>query len=144
MLSQSIVAIPVILDTNSQAVDGLRLVQQWERVFHYGHIVMPAICIGTTSLYAYTAWRQRAEQHPSWASYALATVLTFSMVPFTLLVMAGTNAALFELLNAPTAVELLPARELVGRWGGLHVMRAMFPLAGALCGFHRLLADVRT
>jgi hypothetical protein len=60
------------------------------------------------------------------------------MVPFTHIIMEPTNDALFR-LEAETRAGVLKstlneARELMTRHGVLHLVRALFPLLGALIG----------
>lgn len=138
MLSLSTIAIPVFLDTDSEATSLLR---QWARLYDYGHLYMPAVSVATTGLYGYSALRQRAAHRAQWGTYAAAGATTISMVPFTWLVMAGTNNSLFQLQES-AAVELRVVRALVVRWAWLHVARSVFPLAGALLGLVGVLREL--
>ena len=51
-MSLSLMAIPVLLDTTTQAP---QFFHQWVRMYHYGHQVLPTIAISTFLLYNYTA-----------------------------------------------------------------------------------------
>lgn len=136
------ITIPIYLDTNA---DAAHMLKQWKRLFHYGHMLMPALCILTTSTYAYLAWTKRSQRNPLWSKYALAAAVTSAMIPFTLIFMAATNDALFDLEsttkpNASAAV-LRHVEALLVRWGQLHFVRSCFPISGAVIGFKTALKE---
>ncbi|KAA6412020.1 MAG: noranthrone monooxygenase [Lasallia pustulata] len=135
MMSLSAIVVPVFLDTDTEST---HLVRQWARLYHYGHLYMPAVSVAATGLYGYVALRKRASNRNQWFIYAAAGATTITMVPFTWLMMAPTNTTLFRLeaLASATAsaVELSTVQELVVRWAWLHVVRSVFPLVGAILG----------
>ena len=137
------VVVPILLDTNS---DPTHLLRQWVRLYHYGHIYMPAVCIATCGLYGYTAISKSASNRKQWRNYTVAGATTIAMVPFTWVVMAPTNKDLFRLEALATAstsvAELSVVQELVARWARLHVVRSIFPLVGAILGFTGVLQDL--
>ncbi|KAL2871732.1 anthrone oxygenase tpcL [Aspergillus lucknowensis] len=139
MLCLSAIAVPVFLDTNA---DSGQLVRQWSRTYHYGHIMLPAFCIATCSLYAYAGLSRRATGRKDWGVYAAAGVATIAMVPFTWVVMTPTNNTLFSLEAASAPAELDAVRALVVRWSWLHATRSLFPLLGAIVGFRGLLREL--
>ncbi|KAJ5655729.1 hypothetical protein N7507_007679 [Penicillium longicatenatum] len=144
MLCLSAISVPVFLDTNT---DSGHLVRQWARTYHYGHIILPALCIATCGLYAYIGLNKRAVRGKGWRTCAAAGVATIAMVPFTWLIMTPTNNTLFQLEAASVSASEPPAdlnavRELVVRWSWLHATRSLFPLVGALVGFGGLLHDL--
>lgn len=142
MIGLSLMTIPLFLDTNTQSA---HMLTQWVRLYHYGHLLLPSMAIATSLIHGYTATGKRASGQP-WIVYAVAGAVTVSMVPFTLLVMAPTNNTLFRLEDESrfgVAVTTLDhVRELVGRWGRMHLVRSMFPLVGAVIGFRGLLSDL--
>jgi anthrone oxygenase-like protein len=132
-MSLSLVAVPVILDTNTQAS---HLLVQFVRLYHYGHQLMPSLAVATFLLYGYTAIKNRSTGGP-WKIQLLAGLTTLTMVPFTWIAMTPTNNSLFELheqSKATEAVELRRVQRLLIRWGVLHVVRSLFPLGGAILG----------
>lgn len=142
MASLSAFVIPVLLDTNVAADHMLR---QWVRLYHYGHIYMPALCVATCGIYVYAALgKRRAAAGSDWSRcYALAAVSTIAMVPFTWLVMAPTNNTLFRLESLGSAVtDLALVRILLVRWAWLHAMRSLSPLLGAYLGFTGLVQEL--
>jgi hypothetical protein len=139
MMCFSAVTIPVIVEINT---DGLHLLRQWARVYYYGHLFMPALCVGTASLFALSAYRKRVKERVAWSIFDVAALTTFAMVPFTYIAMTSKNDAMFALAKAD-AVGLDQARGLVVGWAYLHAFRSLFPLLGAICGFRGLLAGVR-
>ncbi|KAL2195261.1 hypothetical protein P885DRAFT_79202 [Corynascus similis CBS 632.67] len=144
MLSLSAFVVPVFLDTNNNANHMLR---QWVRLYHYGHIYLPALCIATCGLYGYAALTQRAAKTKHWYRYGVAAVWTIAMVPFTWVAMSPTNDILFSLEasgSAETAAaDLVHVRGLVVKWAWLHVTRSLSPLVGAFVGLRALLHDIR-
>ncbi|KAK8113418.1 hypothetical protein PG984_013944 [Apiospora sp. TS-2023a] len=146
MMSLSLVAVPVFLDTTPTA-DLLYI--QWARTYHYGHLGLPALSVATCLLYGLAAWRKRrragGSRRRAWRSPLLAGALTVLMVPFTWVFMTPTNDRLFALEAQAQAGTLVvqttmdQARELVAKWSMMHVARTLFPLAGAVLGGASLL-----
>lgn len=135
----SLIAIPVLVDTNS---DPAHLVRQWARLYGYGIQYMPAGAIGTTALYGYTATTHIRYGQP-WLNYAVAAAATMSIVPFTWFVMAPTNNLLFGLNEvAGGARDLAEVHGLIATWRWLHVVRSLFPLVGAVCGLRGVLDEL--
>ncbi|KAB8304584.1 hypothetical protein EYC80_003963 [Monilinia laxa] len=136
------VVVPVFLDTDAESI---HLLRHWVRLYHYGHIYMPAVCIGTVGLYGYSALNRRASESQEWAIYTVAAAITITMVPFTWIFMAPTNNILFgweELATAETSVEELNiVQEVVVKWAWLHLARSAFPLIGAILGFKGILQE---
>lgn len=134
-MSLSLLAIPVFLDTATQPA---QLYQEWARMYHYGHRVLPGMALGTSALYAYTAIRKRSSKQ-KWTMTALTAVITLMMIPFTLLVMVPVNNELFRMAaDAQTSTDGFGTFEqaigLIQRWSILHIIRSCFPLAGAAMG----------
>lgn len=115
-MSLALVAAPVLLDTSIEAA---QLFAQWARLYHYGHQIMPTIAIGTLLLYAYTCTQSCAAKRP-WGLFALASVMTIIIVPFTWIVMVPTNDELFRLEAVskmdPLVLGLSGAKGLVVKW----------------------------
>ncbi|KAL4985709.1 DUF1772-domain-containing protein [Aspergillus falconensis] len=141
MLCLSAIAVPVFLDTDHTSS---HLVRQWARTYHYGHIILPAVCIATCGLYAYITLTKRATGRKHWRTYAAAGMTTLAMVPFTWVLMTPTNNTLFGLEKASSETgedDLGAVRQLVVTWSWLHVTRSLFPLVGAIFGLRGLLED---
>ncbi|KAM0794048.1 hypothetical protein BDR22DRAFT_883676 [Usnea florida] len=142
MMGLSLMTVPVLLDTNTQPT---HMVQQWVRLYHYGHLLSPALAIATCLIYAHAATRKRASGR-QWTLSAAAGAVTVGMIPFTWIVMVPTNNALFGLNEGGgvrvAGVGLGEVQELVGRWGRLHLVRSLFPLVGAVLGFNGLLGEL--
>ncbi|KAF2272821.1 DUF1772-domain-containing protein [Westerdykella ornata] len=147
MASISIVTVPVLFDTVTQP---LPLLTQWARLYHYGHMVMPAFCVAATSLFAYSALRNRvaasATNPKPWRIYASAAATTISMVPFTWIVMAPTNNRLFGLKELAggksSAADFAEVRGLIASWAWMHIARSVFPLVGAVLGLRGVLGEL--
>ena len=134
MMSLSLIAIPVLLDSTSQAP---QLFHQWVRMYHYGHQVLPTMGVGTFLLYSYACTKRQSAKKP-WSVFALAGVTTLAMLPFTWIFMVPTNNELFRLERVsqvePLVMGIAEAKTLVVRWGWLHFARSLLPLAGAIIG----------
>ena len=133
-MSLSFMAVPVLLDTTTQAP---QLFRQWVRMYHYGHQMLPTLAVGTFLLYSYTSF-QKSKTRRAWGVFALAGVTTISMLPFTWLFMVPTNNELFRLERLSSTEPLVKgieeAKLLVARWSGLHLARSLLPLTGAIIG----------
>jgi hypothetical protein len=142
MICLSGVVVPVFLDT---VTDPTHLLRQWTCVYHYGHIYMPALCVATCGLYGYTALSKHLNRKP-WLIFIVAGAVTMAMVPFTWVMMAPTNNALFRLEALATAstsaADLSAVQEIVVRWSWLHIVRSLFPLAGVFLGFTGILQEL--
>lgn len=133
MMSLSLMAIPVLLDTTD---DPAQLFHQWVRMYHYGHQVMPTLAVATCLLYACSVLHSRIAGR-QWGVYAVAAVTTVTMLPFTWVFMAPTNNILFRLeveSKGASVASFAEAQGLVMKWGWLHITRSLFPLAGAALG----------
>jgi hypothetical protein len=137
----SLMAVPLFLDTNTESA---HMLNQWVRLYHYGHLLLPTMSVVTSLLYGYTAAGKRSSAQ-SWVAYAVAGVMTLSMIPFTLLVMVPTNNTLFRLadeIKSDAAVTTLgQVQKLVTRWGRMHFIRSLSPLVGAVIGLTALLNE---
>ncbi|KAK6837026.1 hypothetical protein PG987_007521 [Apiospora arundinis] len=139
MTSLAAFAVPVLLDTNQDASHAVR---QWARLYHYGHIYLPALCVATCGLYGFAAYQKKAANRSQWSRYALSAIITIAMVPFTWIFMAPTNNILFGLDASGSAGDLLFVRGLLVKWAWLHVTRSATPLLGAYLGFQTLVSEL--
>ncbi|KAH6722848.1 hypothetical protein BKA61DRAFT_626151 [Leptodontidium sp. MPI-SDFR-AT-0119] len=133
MISLSTITIPVFLDTDTEPA---HLLRHWARLYHYGHIYMPTLCVTTFALYVFTAIRH-SSNGKKWRNYVIAGLTTITMVPFTWFRMK----ALVE--TTALTVDLVQIREIVVTWAWLHIARSMFPLVGAIVGLVAVLDEVR-
>jgi hypothetical protein len=135
MMSLSLIAVPALLDSTYEAP---QLFQQWTRMYHYGHWVLPSMAVVTSILYSYAAAQQRRCQKETWISFALAAVMSVSILPFTWLFMVPTNDELFRLQTIsqtePAVMGIDAAKALVVRWRDMHSLRSLFPLIGSILG----------
>lgn len=142
MTGLTVIAVPVLLDTNTQADS---LIQQWYRLYEQGHLVAPALSVATATLYL-SAAGSRFVASKKWRTYTAAGILTTIMIPFTLTVMAPTNNELFLLERNRETVAMATldhVRYLVTTWGRLHLVRSLFPMIGSALGMMGLLREVR-
>ncbi|KAI1410231.1 DUF1772-domain-containing protein [Hypoxylon sp. FL1857] len=134
MMSLSLIAVPVFLDTTDHAP---LLFRQWARTYHYGHQVLPIMSVSTLALYVYASIKRRGARK-LWGTCALAGLTTVCMLPFTWIVMVPGNNELFRLeavsANEPLVMGIDEAKQLVTNWAWLHFTRSLFPLVGAIIG----------
>jgi hypothetical protein len=141
MMSLSAFVVPVMLDTNS---DAGHIARQWARLYHYGHIYLPGLCIATCVLYGYSSLRQ----HRSSRKYVLAAMWTIAMVPFTWIVMVPTNNLLFGLDEAARSGSVVGlgnlglVHGLAVKWAWLHATRSLSPLIGSYLGLTGVLQEL--
>ncbi|KAF2111955.1 hypothetical protein BDV96DRAFT_602435 [Lophiotrema nucula] len=127
-----------------QALCPTQLLRQWVRMYYYGHIGMPALCVATVGLYGHAALCDQ-RQRPK---YSAAAATTLAMVPFTWVVMAPTNNILFGWETEATAriitsgVDLKAVQAIVVRWAWLHLARSVFPVVGVFLGFRAILQEL--
>lgn len=142
MAGLALIMVPVLLDVNTSTS---HLLHQWVCLYNYGHRVLPAISIATLLMYGYIGFDKWTSGGP-WISYAMAGGLTVGIIPFTLIVMLSSNNELFEMdaqiQHDPKATSMKDARTLVAKWSRMHLLRSMFPLAGAVLGFTTLLKEM--
>ncbi|PVH97525.1 DUF1772-domain-containing protein [Periconia macrospinosa] len=141
MMSLSAITMPVLMGTNTTSSGFLN---QWLRLFQYGHVSMPPTALSVASLYAFAAFRKRADGNKHWRTYAAAAVSTIGIVPFTLLFMLPTNNIMFEWQAAETPLALDRVYQVAAKWAWLHVIRSCFPLMGGVIGFVGILREIES
>lgn len=140
MMSLSGIAVPVLLEASR---DVPQLVYAWARMYHYGHLALPTMGVGTCLLYLCSAYRSRKSR----ATLVQAAIATVAMVPFTWVFMSPTNDQLFGLRAAAAAgaatepSSLGEVRDLVVWWSRLHITRSLMPLLGAMLGASEILSQ---
>ena len=102
---------------------------------------MPTFAATAASAYLYAAWDRR-QQGGIWKGFVVAAALTVGIVPYTLLTMLPTNAALDAIVDGSRSAAQEEVSMLVGRWGVLNLGRSLFPLAGAVAGLITFLGNL--
>ena len=106
-----------------------------------------ATAVATAVIYLAVLYR-RQRSGVLLQGYAAAAVLTVAIIPFTLMVMDSTNEALFVLEEAHSKGKEIrggrsgDGRELLARWGYLHLCRSVLPGIGAVVGFRTLAQEL--
>ncbi|KAJ5635255.1 uncharacterized protein N7484_008568 [Penicillium longicatenatum] len=115
------------------------LAKQWKALFDIGKRKNPPIAAAAATSLAYLAWSVRrgsplykATTYSRSGLYIAAAVLTVGIVPYTLILMDGTNHALLKKAQSTSDADK-EVSALVERWNSLNLGRSIFPLAGALC-----------
>ncbi|KAL3472458.1 hypothetical protein BJX99DRAFT_262246 [Aspergillus californicus] len=121
------------------------IVKQWRDMYNVGKIKNPPIAALTAAAFAYLAWAvpnstagEVLAPENAAVLYSIAAVLTVSIVPWTIGVMTKTNRKLLDLAEGiwvPSEKTSEEVEGLLGKWIGFNLVRALFPLAGAVVGF---------
>ncbi len=128
MMNLFLLTIPVLLETSSSST---HLLRQWNLIFYRGHIQGPLISIATSLIHMFAAWRSGERL------FAVAGIVTTSMIPYTWIIMRNVNSALFEAVQWSDHEKETRSEEvagLVAAWSRYNAVRAMFPLCGAVMG----------
>jgi len=135
-------------------VSSAMMVRQWLYFYEAGKTQNPPLAVATTASLAYLAWTFREEAlrnrrvpaSPVARLYGTAAVLTLAIIPFTLILMAGTNRSLIGLatkVEAAKGVAALDDKEVVQlltRWNTYNLVRSSLPLLSALAACAAVLA----
>ena len=89
--------------------------------------------------YAYAAYDAHASGGNVTLGYAAAAASVVSIVPFTLLVMKGTNTALHKAAKDRVHSTDADVSRRLDTWTYLNLGRAFLPLAGAVIGVYTFL-----
>jgi hypothetical protein len=115
--------------------------QMWHGMFIRGMAVMPKVAITVGLSYAYAAYEAR-DRGGYWKGFLSAAGLVVAIIPFTLLFMSSTNAALIHSARGPSTLTVAQESELVSKWGLLNLIRSFLPLTGAVTGLVTLLDNL--
>lgn len=108
--------------------------QTWAEIYNRGANVMPKVA-GTVALsYAYAAYAIYSNGGRRWQGFAAAATCVVCIVPFTLVVMKKTNAALHHAAENRAVVTTAQVSKLLNTWGALNYTRGLLPLVGTVIG----------
>ena len=105
--------------------------QQWGKLYILGKTITPPIALLSVGSYLW-AWA-----HTGQVAYAVAGALTIAIVPWTLIVMRKTNAAIAAYARPRETNDdndRVNAERLLHRWTMMNFARALFPLVGGVVG----------
>lgn len=102
---------------------------------------MPPVAVTVGLSYAYVAYESRS-RGGYWTGFLSAAGFVVAIIPFTLLVMTPTNAALVACAKGASTLTVTQQSELVSKWGLLNLARSSLPLAGAITGLVTLLSNI--
>ncbi|PWY85954.1 hypothetical protein BO70DRAFT_378649 [Aspergillus heteromorphus CBS 117.55] len=156
IFSLSYITIPVLLQSHhDHAIPLQPITKQWRTLYETGKRRVPPLALLTASTFLYLAWRVRhntpvealASKH-SMAVYVGSALLTLGIVPWTAVVMGGTNGELMAWAERggdgvreekgkgvekdDKEEEEERVRGLLARWGWLNAGRAVWPLLGGV------------
>lgn len=127
----SILAIPGLLAPTTP-LPAQALAQQWASIYNNGKVLGPQTAVLSLLGYGYLLYTSRNDT-TRWRKFAGAAALSIAIVPFTVLVMDGTNQALLRVASEGGVGEEM-VRVLLVRWKGFNLVRALLPFAGAVIG----------
>ena len=110
-------------------------------MFIRGMAIMPKVAITVGLSYAYAAYEAR-DRGGYWKGFLSAAGLVVAIIPFTLLFMNSTNAALIHSARGASTLTVAQESELVSKWGLLNLIRSFLPLTGAVTGLVTLLDNL--
>jgi hypothetical protein len=153
-LSISVFLVPALLQSPTPL-----LLSQWRRAYHAGARTMAPLALLASSIHIYLAYSSYSHFALSelvwsplkhqWRGYLAAAALAGGIVPYTLLLMRGTNNALMGAAQRADAegakwpdvgVQAATARQLLDDWATLNLGRALMLSAAALVGTWTALA----
>lgn len=125
------------------------LVREWKAAYNRGAAAAPVLSIVSTFSFVYLSYHLSftLNQHKA-EVYALAALVTGSIVPYTLIVMKGINGKLnrkvqeskqldrTEEFSEKEAKKGERSQELLSRWATLNFGRGLLPFAGACLGMY--------
>lgn len=134
----SVLAIPGLLAPNTP-LPAQALAQQWATIYNNGAVLGPRVAMLSLLGYGYLIYVHKNDTTAArWNKFAAAAALSLAIVPFTALAMDPTNQALLKVASEGGAGEAV-VRELLVKWKGLNLMRAVFPFVGAVVGLWGLI-----
>lgn len=115
--------------------------QVWFAAYTHGKNLMPKIAITAAAAYLYAAYDVRDRGSSAWKGYLTAAGVVVGIVPYTIGLMAPTNATLESIANGVSSATLEQTGDLLGKWSVFNLVRSLLPLASAVTGFVALLSS---
>ena len=115
----------------------------WRVLFLRGASVMPPLAIIVSLSFSYAAYDTHRQQGAHWKGFAAAAALVVSIVPFTLLTMAHTNAVLMDAAAGTGKVTAQTLGAMLDKWSFLNYLRSVLPLAAAFVGLATYSSNVQ-
>lgn len=97
---------------------------------------MPKVAVGSALSYVYAAYASEGQKNSK--DYLIAAGLVVSIVPFTLMFMGSTNAALIGSATGTSPLRQAQVSDLIRKWGYLNLARSVLPLTAAAVGLRAL------
>jgi len=137
----SFYAIPAVIRTSSQANKAAQLAVLW----HFGHKSLPLTYVGTGLIHLWLSWSIKSNNAQL---EALAGGLTLAIVPFSIIVIGGTDDQILKIKGKDdeSVVKELGGNHVLDgiawRWAVLNAVRASMALLGAIISFYGLLSNM--
>ena len=111
------------------------LLKQFKHMFAAGHDTVPAATVVAATSLLYLAYDSRAAGSPAWRGYVTAAALALGIVPYTLVVMMGTNKVLLD--RAEEEEEKVEAKaasvkQLLDQWVTMNLGRSVLLATAAV------------
>lgn len=131
--SFSIYTVPRLLESPTPL-----LLKQFKHMFAAGHDTVPdGTVVAATSL-LYLAYDCRAAGSPAWRGYATAAALALGIIPYTLVVMMGTNKVLLdeaevaEVAAEKVETKAASVKQLLDQWATMNLGRSVLLASAAV------------
>ncbi|ELR04378.1 hypothetical protein VC83_06587 [Pseudogymnoascus destructans] len=130
--SFSIYTVPRLLESPTPL-----LLKQFKHMFAAGHDTVPAGTVVAVTSLLYLAYDSRAAGSPAWRGYATAAALALGIIPYTLIVMMGTNKVLLDEAVAEVAAEKVETKaasvkQLLDQWATMNLGRSVLMASAAV------------
>ena len=119
----------------------------WLEVYDLGKLISPTIAAASAVFWGYLTYASYSMKagglvRSSWQSYLAAGLLTFAILPWTLVVMMPANKTLMKAawkvqIDGAEAIKLqdhAKLEETIGLWGTMNWFRAVTPMVGGMIG----------
>lgn len=123
----------------------LRL-KQWQVVYDLGKLVSPTVSAASGVAWAVAAWASYGRNNSlDWKLYAAAGLATFSILPYTVVVLMPTNKELMKRAKIAGDMEHVEdkfaaeSEEVLATWSTLSNVRVVLPMVGAWFGLYAAL-----
>ncbi|RKK75243.1 hypothetical protein BFJ69_g7833 [Fusarium oxysporum] len=137
----SMQGVPAVKDINGKKdLSVPALASVWRGIYERGKTQNPPIALISASAFSYSAWTLGKSVRPNGFSLCVsAAILTAGIVPWTLIMMLGTNNQLIaKAAGSPSTTSSQELDELLSRWTSYNNIRAIFPLIGGVLGLMAL------
>ncbi|KFY23827.1 hypothetical protein V493_05616 [Pseudogymnoascus sp. VKM F-4281 (FW-2241)] len=111
------------------------LLKQFKHMYASGHDSIPTATVVAATSLLYLAYDSRAVGSPAWRGYATAAALALGIVPYTLIVMMGTNKVLLDRAEEEeekVEAQAASVKQLLDQWATMNLGRSLLLASATL------------